>query len=149
VEDGVPLVYVAKNAKPEILQSDRVEIFFRKDERMNPYYCLEVDPLARVYDYQAVYHRQFNVQWFWPADQLQASSHQTQEGYVVTLAVSKKSLMDFGLLDGGRLQVGLFRGKCVAIHPDESEMKWISWVEPDSTTPDFHIPSAFGSFELL
>jgi hypothetical protein len=27
-------------------------------------------------------------------------------------------------------------------------MSWISWLKPTSETPDFHIPSAFGTLVL-
>lgn len=148
VEDDPPLVHVSVNAKAEVLQSDRVEIFFRPSEKMNPYYCLEVDPLARVYDYRAAYHRQFDPNWSWPNEQLRIRSSQMENGYVVVMGISKQSLHELGLLKNQHLQVGLFRGKCVSIGPDESEMKWISWIKPDALTPDFHLPTAFGNFSL-
>lgn len=34
-------------------ESDRVEIFFRTDENLNPYYCLEIDPTPRIMDFMA------------------------------------------------------------------------------------------------
>lgn len=149
VEDDPPLVHVSVNAKAEVLQSDRVEIFFRPNEKMDTYYCLEVDPLARVYDYRAAYHRQFDPQWSWPHEQLRVRSSQTENGYVVVMGISKQSLRELGLLRNRQLQVGLFRGKCVSVGPDESKkMKWISWVKPDAPTPDFHLPAAFGIFSL-
>ena len=59
VHDDNVNVYVNTNDKSEVIHSDRVEIFFRKDDRLSPYYGLEIDPLARVLDYEAEYHRKF------------------------------------------------------------------------------------------
>jgi hypothetical protein len=51
---------VVKNDKLEVVNSERVEIFFRKDEALTPYYGLELDANGRVLDYEAEYHRKFN-----------------------------------------------------------------------------------------
>jgi hypothetical protein len=60
------LTYVNTNHKMEVVHSDRVEIFFCSDEKLDPYYCLEMDPLGRVLDYRTRYYRQFEYDWQWP-----------------------------------------------------------------------------------
>lgn len=138
-------VYVKTNDKSEVVSSDRVEIFFRKDDRMSPYYGLELDAHARILDYEAEYHRKFNDKWSWPAGQLIVKSSRTKYGYIVEIAIGKKSLTQLGLLKNKQLEAGLFRANCLEINPgDESNIKWISWMKPASKTPDFHIPSTFG-----
>lgn len=147
VDTGVH-VFVKTNQKMEVIYSDRVEIFFRKDERMSPYFCLELDPYGRVLDYKTQYYRKFEYDWKWPGhDNLRVQAGFTAGGYWVEGAVSLSSLKELGLLNIGRLEAGIFRGKCNNAAP-EPEFTWISWVKPDSETPDFHIPSAFGQVIL-
>ena len=149
VVDESVLVLVKTNEKSEVIYSDRVEIFFRKDEKMQPYYGLELDPNGRVYDYEAEFHRKFNPTWTWPAGQLIVKASRTTDGYIVELAVSKESLKQLGLLKGNKIEAGIFRGECIElIEGADSKIKWISWVKPNSETPNFHIPSAFGLLVL-
>jgi len=148
VKDNNINVYVKTNEKAEVISSDRVEIFFRKDENMLPYYGLELDPNARVYDYKAEYHRKFYPEWTWPAGQLIVKANKEADGYSVEVAISKKSLKQLELLKGNVLEAGVYRGDCTEITKDNSKIKWISWVKPDSSTPNFHIPSSFGVLKL-
>jgi hypothetical protein len=144
VIDHDPKVFVATNSKQEVILGDRVEIFFRKSVEMNAYYCLEIDLLGRIYDYQASWYRIFDPQWSWPAGELKVDARKTDDGYTVTAAISLQSLEQLGLLKANELQAGIFRGKCVS----RDNMKWISWVSPQSEFPDFHVPSAFGMLKL-
>jgi hypothetical protein len=148
VKDEHIKVLVKTNEKLEVVSSDRVEIFFRKDDQMLPYYGLELDPHGRVYDYMAEYHRIFTPTWSWPAGGLIVKANMINDGYTVEVAISKKSLKQLELLKGNRIEAGLYRGDCVEITEDNSKIKWISWVRPDSPTPNFHIPSSFGILEL-
>jgi len=148
VQDADVKVYVDKNDKLEVVNSDRVEIFFRKDERMTPYYGLELDPNGRVLDYQAEYHRKFNPTWSWPAGELIVKASRTADGYKVEVAIQKKSLITLGLLNGNKIEAGVFRAECTSLTGDQATMSWISWLMPASETPDFHIPSAFGTLVL-
>ena len=148
VQDSDVKVYVVKNDKLEAINSDRVEIFFRKDDRLTPYYCLELDANGRVLDYEAEYHRKFNPAWSWPAGQLIVKATRTKDGYNVEVAIQKESLIKLGLLKGNRIEAGLFRADCYSLEGDKADMKWISWLKPTSETPDFHIPSSFGVLML-
>jgi len=137
------------NKKTEVAASSRAEIFFRIDEKLDPYYCLEIDPLGRVLDYEATYHRNFDTNWSWPANQLVIKSDRRKDGYSVEFAISKKSLQQLGLLKNNVMQAGLFRANCS--HPPNGgeEFKWMSWMKPEARTPDFHIPSSFGILRLM
>jgi len=148
VKDEHINVFVKTNEKSEVVYSDRVEIFFRKDDKMLPYYGLELDPNGRTYDYMVEYHRKFVPDWSWPAGQLIVKANKVNDGYTVEVAISKKSLKQLELLKGNMLESGVYRGDCVEITEDNSKIKWISWVRPDSPTPDFHIPSSFGMLKL-
>jgi hypothetical protein len=135
--------------KMAVVDSDRVEIFFRTDRQMDPYYCLEMDPLSRVLDYRAGYYRQFDFEWQWPGNKtLDVCGVLTTTGYSVEGSVTIASLSQLGLLQNRVLEAGIFRGQCLKLPPDP-EFKWISWVLPDSPNPDFHIPSAFGKIILV
>jgi len=148
VRDKDIKTYVNKNEKSEVLFSDRVEMFFSTDTTLSTYYGLEIDSLARVYDYRASHYRKFDSQWQWPSGHLQASARRDEDGYVVTGRIGLRSLTDLGLLTNGTLHVGLYRGKCTEVNVEKEAMQWISWVTPASATPDFHIPSSFGIFQL-
>lgn len=148
VHDDNINIYVDKNVKSEVGASDRVEIFFKIDDRMSPYYGLEMDPHGRVMDYKAEFYRKYDNNWSWPADELIIKTEVRKDGYTVEIAISKKSLTELGLLKNKTLLAGLYRGNCIALKGAEANLKWISWVKPDSETPDFHIPSSFGKLTL-
>lgn len=52
----------------DAVESDRVEIFFKADDAMNPYYSLEMDALGRVLDTKGEYYRKIDMDWNWPKD---------------------------------------------------------------------------------
>lgn len=144
VEDTTINVYVDKNEKSDIDASDRVEIFFRIDDKLTPYYGLEIDPKGRIMDYRATYHRKFDFNWSWPKGEIKVKTGTLKIGYTVEVAISKKSLTTLGLLKNNRIEAGIFRGDCIRLAGNEATIKWISWMKPASDTPDFHVPSAFG-----
>src|SRR6185369_3561462 len=115
VSDENVITYVDKNDKTDALKSDRVEIFFKQEDNSAPYYCLEMDPLARVYDCQAEFTRKFNPAWTWPADQFVIKTSRTKEGYIVEIAIGKSSLTNLGLLRDKTLRAGLYRAECVKL----------------------------------
>ena len=52
---------------------DRAEMFFSVDDRMEKYYCIEVDCRGRTFDYRGCYYRQINPKWSLPGLQTKAS----------------------------------------------------------------------------
>lgn len=146
VEDHQLIAAEHEQVKLAVAQSDRVELFFRKDEHMNPYYCLEMDWKGRLLDNKASYHRQMDYQWSWPGG-LSLQSRLKQGGYIVEGSLTKESLHTLDLIKQDSIQTGIFR----ADYYDSSspKAKWISWVHPDSKQPDFHIPSAFGLLKFI
>ncbi|MEX1238177.1 MAG: carbohydrate-binding family 9-like protein [Cyclobacteriaceae bacterium] len=148
VHDDNVHIFRDKNDKSEVAASSRSEIFFRIDNKLTPYYCMEIDPSGRVMDYRATHYRQFDLGWSWPAGHLIVKTERRQDGYTVELAISMASLRQLGVLKGKTLEAGLFRGDCFPKENGGADFKWISWVKPDSKTPDFHIPSSFGVLNL-
>ena len=138
-----PKVYVDTNDKLEVRFSERVELFFRSNEKMESYYCLEMDPNGRVLDYKAKMYRNFDRRWSWP-DPLSIETKFDNIKYTLEGKIELARLKQFGVLHSNEIQIGIFRGYCVALDKKGESIKWISWVNPKSSTPDFHIPSSFG-----
>ncbi len=135
--------------KLEVVNSDRVEIFFRENDKMSPYFCLEMDSAGRVLDYQAWYYRKFDYAWEWPgAGLLQVKSGRFENGYSVEGSMTLESLRSMNLLQHQKLQAGLYRGECSKPSSGNMQFSWISWIKPGSPKPDFHIPSSFGEIVL-
>ena len=148
LEDNI-LIYREKDLEEEVVGSERVEIFFRQDEELNPYYCLEMDASGRVFDYKAAHYREFEREWSWPKDQLIVEASQSNGGYTVTGKISLESLEELGLLKDNKLQAGLFRGRCLQAGGGDATFHWISWVHPETEQPDFHVASSFGELVLV
>jgi len=147
-KDDSVIVYSNTNEKKEIGASDRVEIFFKADDKMSPYYCLEMDAAGRVLDYNASFYRQMHYDWQWPKEQLVIKTSRTKDGYILEAAISIASLKMLGLLKEKQLQAGLFRAERAGTENGRAILKWISWIDPKSAQPDFHIPAAFGLLQL-
>ena len=130
-------------------QEDRVEVFFARDAALNHYFCLEIDPLGRVHDYAASYHRKFDSDWNCPG--LRAAGRMTPNGYTVEASVPLKTLsglMGRPISPGSSLRIGLFRAEFRHGALGKAEADWLSWVKPDAPTPDFHVPSAFADWRV-
>ena len=112
------LIFQNTNHKKEVLASDRVEIFFRKNDKMDPYYGLEMDPLTRIYDYRARYQRKFRQEWSWPEGEVTVKATINDTGYILEFAISKKSLRTFDLIKNNKIEAGLYRGECVQLEMD-------------------------------
>lgn len=141
-----------KDDKREVVNSDRVELFFAADVDLQKYYCLELDPFGRILDYSASYYREFDYDWSWPQDELAVDSKLVEKGYQVELVLSKASLKQLGLIQSNMIHMGVFRADCKGVGRGGTSPKrfdWISWVDPGTKMPDFHVPGAFGRFHLL
>ena len=151
VKDENINIFSKTGSKIEVVKSDRVEIFFRKNNQLEPYYCLEIDPNGKILDYSASYYRKFDYSWVWPKGQLFVEGFSNSKGYRVDVKISLESLEELDLLHNKTIEVGIFRADCTTLLTDDegdSSIKWISWVDPKTQTPDFHVPSSFGVLEL-
>lgn len=152
VEDSSILVYRDVDDKLEVASSDRVEIFFMTDDALERYYCLEIDPLGRILDYKASFYRNFDYGWDWPKGQLSSRAELYKEGYIVELVIGLDSLRNLGILKNGIIGAGIFRGDCKDLgNPKGTDPKinWISWIDPRTEIPDFHVPTAFGQLTMM
>lgn len=136
------------NSVESIGASDRVEIFFRKNKDLDPYYCMEIDPKARIMDFKALPNRNFNFEWSYTKEHLNVEAHITEKGYLVEGTVSIKFLENSDLLHNGIIETGIYRAKYIKQKGSGYQPTWITWVDPQTENPDFHTPSSFGLFEL-
>lgn len=148
VADSKVYIDPSEDQLDSINNSDRVELFFRKDERLDPYYCLEIDPMARVMDFKARPNKEFAFNWNWPQKDIEVSTSVESDCFTVEIALSLSSLSDLGLLQDGKIEAGIYRAKYNEKDDGRLEPTWISWVDPKTQHPNFHIASSFGLLKL-
>ena len=143
-------VHIVKkdNSNASINDSDRVELFFRSDSTMSPYYCLEIDPTPRVMDFIALPKKQFDFDWKWPESELEVKSVICEDYFVVEGSISLDSLRDLGLLKNNTIETGIFRAKYNEVKTGDFEPTWITWVDSKTEEPNFHTATSFGLLEL-
>lgn len=144
-------IYIDKedNSIQSIGSSDRVELFFRTDESMNPYYCLEIDPSSRIMDFKAYPNKDFDFSWKWPSRDINIKSHSKVDYFIVEGSITISSMKSFNLIKDNRIETGIFRAKYSKSKNLNYEPTWISWVKPKSLTPNFHLSSSFGTLILV
>ncbi len=150
VEDDDLVLAQPFSGKEDVTREDRVELFLSLDRELSTYYCLEIDPLGRVLDYCAAYHRQLDFSWSFPG--LEAYGCQTPSGYVVQGRLPWNRLEQLGLPGpdrGDPLIVGIYRAEFRHCDDGGWTESWMSWVDPRTPTPDFHVPTSFGRLELV
>jgi hypothetical protein len=169
VHDEDIVLLDALRDKQDVVLEDRVEMFFSLDDRMTEYFALEVDPLGRTYDYRASYYRKLDPTWSWPG--LETCGTLQEQGYEVEGRLPLASFETLGfppLQPGLKIRCGLYRAEFShdrsgrppvredSIHtqgrrgagPPPIE-EWISWVDPGTPEPDFHVPSSLGWLEIV
>ncbi len=148
---------------------DRAEMYFAPDDRMRDYYAVEVDSRGRTLDYRGAYYRKLDFAWNCPG--LEAEGVRGPEGYTVEGRIPLASFEAMGfprLRPGVEIRGGLYRaefghdrsGRKVdqreTIHNQGRRLEgsppieaWMSWVDPKTTEPDFHVPTSLGWLEVV
>ena len=129
--------------------SDRVELFFRSNDALNPYYCLEMDTAARIMDFQAKPNWDFDFNWKWPKGDLKVIASKVENSFTVEGRISIASLTELNLIQNNGIEAGVYRAKFSKDENQNYKPTWISWVDPNTPEPNFHIPSSFGKFILM
>ena len=136
---------------------DRVEIFIAGKyidvpgpKGMEPYYGIEIDPKGRVHDYSIIYYRDFDGKW--NLDGLETKATQNDKGYVVEGLIPMKFLRDNKLINENNvMNAGVYRAEFSTPKKEGEDpiMSWISWIDPKTENPDYHVASSFGEFRFL
>lgn len=132
-----------------IALSDRVEVFFAQDKSLERYYGLEMDLWGRYFSFSGSHYRKLNKKWKWPGkNEIKIKAKTLDQNSIVELSVSLKTLRQLGLLhEDGTMLIGLFRADFY--RPEIlSAVRWISWQDPQTKEPDFHVPEAFAKIKL-
>ena len=147
---------------------DRVEMYFARDDQMQNYYCIEIDPHGRTLDYSGAYYRQLDLNWHIPG--LETQGIILDQGYTVEGRIPLTTFVGLGfpaLHPGTKIRFGLFRAEFSHDRSGKSpEQKdsihnlgrridgpppleaWMSWIDPNVVSPDFHVPSALGWLQI-
>lgn len=146
---------------------DRVELYFSLDEAMKKYFCFEIDSRGRVFDYGARSYREFDPKWNLP--ELETAATRQPDGYEVEGKIPLESFAKMGfppIQPGAKIRFGMFRaefshdrsGKPVKQDSQHTLGRqhegpppieaWISWVDPKTDEPDFHVPASLGWLEF-
>ncbi|QLC65465.1 endoxylanase [Flavobacterium sp. LPB0248] len=137
------------NSVDSICNSDRVELFFRSNDKLNPYYCLEIDPSIRLLDFEARPDKIFDYDWKWAENHIKLASSKDEVSFTVAGSISIASLKELDLIHDNSIETGVYRAKFVKGKSGNYEPIWITWVNPNTTEPNFHIASSFGKFVLM
>ena len=148
VHDSNLYVDLTDDSKSSINNSDRVELFFRSNNKMDPYYCLEIDPTPRIMAFKAKPNKKFDFNWNWPEEDIEIISSIKKSHFIIEGAISIKSLVAFGLLNRGQIEAGIYRAKYNKQKKGNYTPTWITWVNPMTETPNFHISTSFGILKL-
>ncbi len=167
-DDDIVVLDNLPSKEAEVFE-DRVEVYFCLDDRMRDYFCFEVDSRGRAFTYRGTYYRKLDTSWDLPGLETKASP--LPKGYIVEGRVPLASLEAMGfprLQPGVKIRCGLFRAEFdhdrsgrpvvqrASIHnrglhiygPPPIE-NWMSWVDPRTEEPDFHVPTSFGWLEIV
>lgn len=137
------------NSVYSIGNSDRVELFFRPNQTLNPYYCLEIDTQARIMDFIAYPNKKFNYNWNWPENEIEVKSSRNENSFTVEGTISIASLKKFHLIQEDKVETGIFRAKYNSTDGTHFEPTWITWINPNTENPNFHTPTSFGTLHLM
>lgn len=152
VDDPDVVVASTWDGESTVDHEDRVELFFARDDALAQYYCVEIDPLGRVHDYAARHYRQFDTRW--RCDGSLTRGTRTPTGYRVEGSIpgaTLESMLGRTVKRGTTIKMGVFRAEFRSAEretPGARADNWISWVKPETTQPDFHVPSAFREVTL-
>lgn len=169
VQDADIVVLERLAEERDVVFEDRAEFYLCRDERMKDYFCCEIDSRGRVFDYRASYYRRFDPKWNFAG--LETKGSPLPDGYEVEGRIPLKDISALGfptLRSGAKIRFGIYRaefshdrsGRPVvqqkSIHnlgrqvegPPPIE-EWISWVDPKTKEPDFHVPASLGWLEFV
>ena len=148
VDDAQTYIHPSEDKNDSINNSDRVELFFKTDNTLNPYYCLEIDTSGRIMDFKAKPNKEFDFHWNWPTDDIEVKTNIAPNYFIVEIAISLQSLKNLNLLKDGFIETGIYRAKYNKQKNNTFKPTWFTWINPNTETPNFHTSSSFGTLLL-
>ncbi|MBX2922410.1 MAG: carbohydrate-binding family 9-like protein [Chitinophagaceae bacterium] len=143
-KDNKILVDPNFSTERDIEKEDRVELFFSKDREMKEYYCFEMDAKGRTLSYAAKHYRQFNFNWE-PPEGFNIAAHIHGAGYAVEGSIPLEFIHK--LAGSNVLYFGTYRAEFSKKGAATIE-NWLTWIDPKTATPDFHVPLTLGELVL-
>jgi hypothetical protein len=150
-QDATPRLSATWTGKSTLDQEDRVEIYFACDAALARYYCIEIDSAGRVHDFAGSFPHQWDNSWSMLG--LKTAAKARPDGYTVEGSIPLAQLEALGfppLRSGASWRVGLFRADLgpppPPPEPASKSVFWITWIDPKTPKPNFHVPAAFGTF---
>lgn len=95
-------------------------------------------------DFKALPNKNFDFNWNWPEDDINIKSNVEDSFFTVEGSISLQSLETLNILKNGAMETGIYRAK----YNKQNEPTWITWVNPETETPNFHTPTSFGLLQL-
>lgn len=153
VEDPNIVVFERVHDEMMIARQDRVELFFaqapidkvRADGSYPNYFALEMDYHGRTLSIKADSQKNRDVSW--DMQTLEAKGSLTDKGYSLEGRIALKELQDLDLIHHNQIQAGVYRAEFSIVNGKEVA-HWLTWVDPKTEKPNFHINSSFGTFVL-
>lgn len=134
VNDSTLTVNENPQAELDLLNDDRVEIFFSADSAMTCYYGAEMTPAGHTLDYKAKFYR--DIDYAWNFSTLKLECEHTDMHYTVSGSIDLQELESMGL----NLKDGFYMGVFRADYRSDGSVNWYSAVKSDDESPDFHKP---------
>ena len=133
-DDSTLTVNENPQAELDLLNDDRVEIFFSADSAMTCYYGAEMTPAGHTLDYKAKFYR--DIDYAWNFSTLKLECEHTDMHYTMSGSIDLQELESMGL----NLKEGFYMGVFRADYRSDGSANWDSAVKSDDVSPDFHKP---------
>ncbi|PVX41546.1 carbohydrate binding protein with CBM9 domain [Pasteurella langaaensis DSM 22999] len=153
VEDPNIVVYDTVDHEWMVAREDRVELFMAPGEIDKPladgkypkYIALEMDYKGRTLSMIRDVAKNINREW--DPKTLETVGVRTEKGYTLEGKIALSELKEHNLIQGNKIRAGAYRAEFSIVEGKE-QAKWITWVDPKTEKPNFHINSSFGEFVL-
>lgn len=143
IDKDIQLCDTSFNDELNVLQSDRVELFFAKDSLMQPYYTFEMDAAGRLFDARCSIisknKKLINDVWDIDKKELQFTTVKISNGYALEGKIAMSFLRNAQLFSNNKLWCGIQRANFSATNLPQ----WICAKDPLKKQPNFHCWDVF------
>jgi hypothetical protein len=100
-------------------------------------------------DFIAYLNKNFDFNWEWPKNEITVKLYIDCNSFTLEGAIGLASLRKFNLIKNNTIETGIFRAKYNKRENLIFEPTWLSWVNPQTKTPNFHTTSSFGILNII